>query len=287
MKTTDKKAIIYDNSCPMCAMYTEGFTRWGILKKENRVAFAELDTQQFIAQLDPERSRDEIPLVDLEGGKTIYGLDALLFMLSEKIPALTYIFRVQPVYWFFKKLYKLISFNRRVIVGGRYKKEKIDCAPHFNLKYRVVFMLFAAAFATWITYLFGEAVATANGTNLLPAWTAHAGWFAVAACSAGWLLHGLVAAAILKGETRIEYFGQMAVLQIIGVAPLIIAIAFQNTAVYVAAGAAVFSVLVSMALMTWQHLRRMKNNGWSAGWTLTWAGTLLASIAAVALTGRN
>jgi predicted DCC family thiol-disulfide oxidoreductase YuxK len=70
------KAILYDHNCPMCALYTKGFVKWQLLDKENRISFAQLDNQIFIERVDWYRARHEIPLVDLQGGQTLYGLES-------------------------------------------------------------------------------------------------------------------------------------------------------------------------------------------------------------------
>lgn len=275
MKTNDDKVIVYDDKCPMCAMYTAGFIRWGIMKKNDRISFSELDCQAFMAGMDPELSRDEIPLVDLNGGKTIYGLDAMLYLLDRKIPFLVRVARMQPFYWFFRRLYKLVSFNRRVIVGGRNHASRFDCTPHFNYKYRLTFVVFAAALASLLSYFFGTAIAAANPGLDFPF---PAGWFSVAACGTGWLLHQATAAAVMKKDRALDYAGHLATLQIMGVAPLLLTILLGRLPSAVVNASAAVAVLVSMALMYTQHRRRMKNNDWRAAWTAAWAGTLLLSI---------
>ena len=36
----ENKVIVYDDSCPMCKIYTYWFVAVGLLKQENRVGFA-------------------------------------------------------------------------------------------------------------------------------------------------------------------------------------------------------------------------------------------------------
>ena len=36
----EDKVIVYDDSCPMCKIYTYWFVAVGLLKQENRVGFA-------------------------------------------------------------------------------------------------------------------------------------------------------------------------------------------------------------------------------------------------------
>jgi len=78
MKATANKVILYDDHCPMCALYTRGFVKWGVLDQQNRVAFTEagrlLNPEAPATQLDALRARHEIPLIDLAGGPTLYGV---------------------------------------------------------------------------------------------------------------------------------------------------------------------------------------------------------------------
>lgn len=277
MKTAATKAIIYDDQCPMCVAYTSGFVKWGVLKKENRVAFSTLHATGYTAQIDPERSRREIPLVDLNGDKTLYGVDALLYLLSQRIPLIKTVGEWKPVYWFVNRLYRLVSFNRRVIVGSRFVETQVDCAPVYNVKYRILFLVFAALVAIGVTALAGNALA---GVLHIPASVSVRN--ALLVCGAGWVLQIATAIGLLRGERRMEYLGHLAVLQIIGVFPLLF-ILFGTTAGSIAA-LAISAVAVSAAVMTWQHFRRMKNNDFSVAWTIGWivslAGTasLLAAV---------
>jgi hypothetical protein len=149
MRTSDKyitvatasqeKAIVYDNNCPMCQLYTQGFVQAQMLKPENRIAFTCLPPA-IAEKIDLERSRHEIPLVDLAGGKTLYGLDSLLFMIGSRLPFLAKIAHFAPFYYFFKVLYALVSYNRRVIIQTPKQTEGFDCAPDFHVGYRLSFI---------------------------------------------------------------------------------------------------------------------------------------------------
>ena len=87
MKTAfPPKAIIYDSECPLCVAYTNAFVQLGVLRKEERISFAELHSQEFLSRIDEQRQGNEIPLVDLNGGKTVYGLDALLTLIGRRWP---------------------------------------------------------------------------------------------------------------------------------------------------------------------------------------------------------
>lgn len=138
---TDHYILVYDDKCPMCAAYTRLFVRTGILSTQGRQSFSTIDTGLF-EKFDIERGKDEIPLVDTVSGKVYYGIDSLLELLNSKIPFVKSAGRFKPVYWFLKKLYKFISFNRKVIVAVKCSNGQFDCSPAFSYKWRSIFLAF-------------------------------------------------------------------------------------------------------------------------------------------------
>ncbi len=139
--------ILYDDSCPMCQLYTQGFVQMNLLQAKNRVGFATA-TETHKASIDLNRARHEIPLLDSKTGATIYGIDALFFIFQTKFPFLTPLFRLPLFHGFWYAIYQVISYNRRLIAGTAAPKQGFDCAPDFNLKYRLCYLVFV--FALWL-----------------------------------------------------------------------------------------------------------------------------------------
>ena len=137
----DQKQIIYDDTCPMCQWYTGAFVKYGFLQEQNRVSFNELNHQNLEEyKLDTNTARHEIPLVDLAGDKPMYGLDSLVYILQSRWPWVGKVMKVKPLRWFFQKLYTLVSYNRRVMAPTTQKATGFDCAPDFNVRYRMFFI---------------------------------------------------------------------------------------------------------------------------------------------------
>ncbi|MCW3084948.1 MAG: hypothetical protein JWP12_2314 [Bacteroidetes bacterium] len=262
MKTTQQKAIIYDNTCPMCQAYTKGFVKFGFLGQQNRIAFAELKDQSFIAQMDLQRSKHEIPLVDLNNGETIYGLDALLFILSGKWPLIGKVIRVKPVYWFFKRFYATVSYNRRIIVPSQKQETLFDCAPDFNLKYRSTFIVFAVLFSSLITWWFGTSTAHYIHTN-------GGGTKMLLIAGSGWALQFISAFFFMKQKT-IDYAGHLATIMIIGVLLLIPGIVLSAITHYRYVLIPLVSVCISSGMMLWQHIKRINHLELNKFWTFFW-----------------
>lgn len=136
---TFSKAIIYDDNCPLCKAYTTAFVQGGFLQNENRISFTEVNMQQF--KIDWQKAKHEIPLVDLKTGEVKYGVDALAEILQQKIFFIKPILNIQLVNWFVKKLYKLISYNRKIIVASTPTASvNFDCTPDFNFFWRWMFI---------------------------------------------------------------------------------------------------------------------------------------------------
>lgn len=230
-----EKVIIYDDSCPLCCWYTDAFVNAGLLKEDNRLSFSQLSNEEILAQLDLERSKDEIPLLDRTGGSTLYGIDSLLEILGHRWPWVRTIAHITPVNWCLRRLYKLVSYNRRVIAATITTEDKFDCKPHFNLFYRLIYILFAVTFGI--------------GTLLAYCWL----YFPPIT----WYLVGIFIAALLIGKLnipikkRINYWGIM--LSPILLAGLILLPTLWYPALKYFMGLPAFFIMTIMLKRRWNH----------------------------------
>lgn len=149
MQNIENKVIVYDDVCPMCRAYTAGFVQLGWLK--HRTGFADAPPG-MLEQLDLDRARHEIPLLDIKTGEVVYGLDALFLILGNRMPFFKPLFRNRFFRAALFQLYQIITFNRRVIAGSKAPSAGFDCAPDVNLFYRWLYIglaAFGAAFIFW------------------------------------------------------------------------------------------------------------------------------------------
>ena len=147
----ENKVIIYDDSCPMCRLYTYWFVAWGFLKPENRIGFASAP-DSITRRVDLDRGRHEIPLFDRSTGETIYGLRAMTFILEERSRWMKPVFRTRLFGWMFCPLYEIITYNRRVIAGCKHCGG-YDCAPDLNRFYRSIYLAIVAVVVMCIAVL--------------------------------------------------------------------------------------------------------------------------------------
>ncbi len=133
--------FLYDDACPMCQGYTSVFKD---LKLSDRLAFSKVDgTKQ--PNLDLDRGRHEIPMIDTKTGEVRYGLDAMTTAIAAGIPMLRPIVRNRIFLKALKPLYWLITYNRRVIAGTKPPTEGFDCAPDFHAGWRWAYVVLAVA----------------------------------------------------------------------------------------------------------------------------------------------
>ncbi|MBO0951013.1 hypothetical protein [Fibrella forsythiae] len=136
------KVLIYDTDCPLCRVYTKGLVVAGALPPEARQSNDSATVSQLIGQLDPVRSKHEIPLLDLETGETQYGVDAVLTLLGTVWPRFSQFVRRTVLVDVARKLYAFISYNRRIIVPATTERWHImDLTPDFSVAYRISFLV--------------------------------------------------------------------------------------------------------------------------------------------------
>ncbi|RYD94126.1 MAG: DUF393 domain-containing protein, partial [Sphingobacteriales bacterium] len=118
MKVLSGQVILYDADCPMCGLYTKAFVRAGLLGAEGRVPYQDAPAACAVL-IDTRRAVNEIALVDLRSGTVTYGVQSLFTVLGAALPMLRPLFGFRPFAWAAEKAYRLVSYNRRVIMPLR------------------------------------------------------------------------------------------------------------------------------------------------------------------------
>lgn len=276
MKATDSKVIIYDDNCPLCTAYTSGFIIAGLLKPGNRMSFSDLQDKGIIQKLDLQRSMHEIPLVDMQGGETLYGVDSLTYILKQQMPFIGSIMKQPACNWFFRKLYKLVSYNRRVVALPKANQGGVNVCPDFNVKYRLLFICIAVVIASCVTCWFGTIT-----QNYLPVPLQGEGGFRILLIAgSGWVLQLVLASLLLKSRQAIEYAGHLGVIMVTGVLILIPSIPVGAATSYAYPIIPAWSVFCSSATMLYMHHKRVRHLHLSQAWTVVWFLSLQTTAAA-------
>jgi predicted DCC family thiol-disulfide oxidoreductase YuxK len=197
MDTLANKIIIYDDVCPLCKAYTNGFVQLGWLLPTHRIGFSEA-TELILKQIDRDRARHEIPLYDTQTGETLYGKEALFFIIGEKIPLLKPLFKFNLFKLLIHGLYQIITYNRRIIAGSKPPQNGFDCAPDFNGFYRWLYIGLATIVSLMMNFNFIKNIDNQSITLL------------------GLLMIGIFKGLFLNDfETKTTYFGHLATIFLI------------------------------------------------------------------------
>lgn len=153
MKTLKDHVILYDSDCPMCNLYTKAFVKTGMLDETGR------DTYQCNLKgyptVDPVRAVNEIALVHKATGKVEYGVKSIILILQNSFPMLKSILNSTSVFWIADKLYKFISYNRRLIVpSSSTRNSSFLSDPSFHVGYRIAYLVIAWLVTSLLLHLY-------------------------------------------------------------------------------------------------------------------------------------
>ena len=251
-QTAATKLLIYDDDCPLCQWYTGLFVKYKLLEPSGRIEFSRID-DNMLSLLDVDRGRNEIPLLDTQSGKVLYGIDALLDILGQKMPFVPAIGNLPLVKWFLLKLYKLISYNRKVIVATRCGKGRFDCAPEFNSFYRLLFMTLFFVFNTIMLIPIQEHVLTPVSFYHLDAYQLQYAHLVLVSINC-------TIALFLDRRLCIEYLGQVNMLALVTIL-LLVPLMLINAAV---GASELFNLIYLCGLLLFvikEYFRRMRYAG--------------------------
>jgi hypothetical protein len=268
MKTLKNHTLIYDNQCPMCDLYSKGFTKCGMLDEDGREAFTELSVRNKNL-IDFNRAKNEIALVDHDKNEVVYGLDSLLLIIGNSLPLLEKIARIQPLYWFFQKLYSFISYNRKQIIPSQNDGTEQSCIPDFNLKYRMVYISFVVIFSAYILSEFSVKLNFDLERNFLREFTVCLGQLV-------WQI--LFLKTYLKDKIW-DYLGNMMTVSLIGTLLLIPALMIDFTPVFYLI---YFGIVVLIMLL--EHIRRCRILKLNFLPTISWIVFRITALVVIILT---
>lgn len=268
MKTLKNHTLIYDNECPMCNLYSKGFTKCGMLDENGREAFTELSGKNKNL-IDFNRAKNEIALVDHNKNEVVYGLDSLLLIIGNSFSMLEKIARIKPLYWFFQKLYSFVSYNRKQIIPSPKDDTEQSCIPDFNMKYRMAYISFVVIFSAYILSEFSAKLGFNLERNFLRE-------FAVCIGQIVW--QTLFLKTYLKDKIW-DYLGNMMTVSLIGTLLLIPALMTGFTPFF---NIIYFGIVV--LIMFLEHIRRCRILQLNFLHTISWMLFRITALAIIILT---
>jgi predicted DCC family thiol-disulfide oxidoreductase YuxK len=260
MKTLTGYTLLYDAECPLCSGYTNAFVKTGMLDGKGRVPYQQLDPawQPFV---DTRRAVNEIALLNRQTGEVTYGVNSLVQVLQHSIPLFRILSRTPGFYWMATRAYRLISYNRRLIIPASHERSG-SCPPAFHAGYRALFILLGCFFTAFIL----------NRYSLLLQPYLEAGSFGreLLVCAGQLAWQGGIVFLLLRRRVA-DYLGNLITISIAG-AVLLAVLLLVDTVVKVSALVALgwFGLVVTLMLL--EHVRRVKLlrlTGWeSVSWVV-------------------
>jgi len=272
MNTAEDRITVYDGNCRFCKGVITTLTRWKWIDISKTEAYYDMAPDKQ-SKIDLQHFRSEMAIIDMNGGRTLYGLEGVLYSVGYRFPFLRKIKREGFIFPFLNFLYKNIAWNRYVIMTPA-SPIKCDCEPPLNKFYRLSLFSFCVMVAIIISALKGLAL----GKHLLvipdPVFSVTMGLLIV---GTGWMLQLLIARIALRGEMFYDYLGHIGIIMLTGVTVLIPALALfwlPDVFFYSILG---ISVLISSIVMFRMHYKRVAAIGLSQKWTLLWAVSLFST----------
>ena len=259
MKTLKNHTLLYDEECPMCNLYTSEFIKTKMLDSDGRKSFTTITSSEQIF-IDVERAKNEIALVDNENKKVFYGIESLLKVIGNSYPCMESIGNLKSVNFMLNKLYKFISYNRKVIAPSKIVSEKgLECIPTFNIKYRLSYIVFATLFTAIILLQYSQII------MLLPKAT----FVRELLLAVGQIAFQYLFLQKLSKQSQLEYIGNLVTVSVIGsliLTPVLVLSQFVHLNEYLILGW--FGLTVNV--MIYEHYRRIKLLQLPKTLTFTW-----------------
>lgn len=221
----------------------------------NRIGNGQLTNTVLLNQIDRKRAKHEIPLIDLNGGQTLYGVDTWTYAFGQKSQLIYKLISTTGIRLILQKLYAFISFNRRIIITsapGRW--QLLDLTPDFRLDYRLTFVLLVFGLA-------GALFGTINGSTgpvatLLASQMLLACLFLVITRTGNYL------------ETLLDYAGHLGMSLLLGGLVVQLGLGIDSSSV----------VLIGYALAIGQHFIRVYRLGLNPWLSVGYTGLILVTL---------
>lgn len=255
--------LLIDKNCPMCNIYGKTFKKFNMLDQESITPY-QMVGESLTSHIDMHRAQNEVALHNTLTGKTIYGLDSMIEIFSQRKKWIKKPLQFPIIYLPLMQLYKFITYNRKVIAGN-IKSPLTDrqCEPDFNYFYRTLFILFSAIFTGLILHRYNNHI------------TSHLGfttpWFLEYLISFGQIAWQMVMIVFWSRSHSWDYLGNMSAVSTLG-ALLLLPLLFINTYVDVHGLFFLAYFILIISIMLWEHLRRCKNLEIGYLPTISWLG---------------
>ena len=263
--------LLIDQDCPMCDAYGAGFTKFGMVDVQTVCPYQQVDNT-LAHQIDMNRARSEIALFDETTAQTVYGIDAMIAIMTHGLPGIKRLLHRRWLYVPLRTLYRFISYNRKVIYPAAPRSGQRDCTPPLHRAYRWLYISLVALFTGLVLNRYA-ALMTAEW-NLVPS-----SWREYAVCFGQVLWQGAVILAV-DPRKSLAYLGNMSTVSLGGailLLPLLLLAAWISVPPLMLLG--YFVVVVGGMLL--EHLRRCRLLGLPWVVTGSWVAFRTAVLALI------
>ena len=258
MKTLQNHVILFDEECPMCAVYTKAFVQTGMLTANGRESYQKVPAE-ICPLIDRQRAANEIALVNTETGEVSYGINSLFKVIGSSMPVFRPLFAFKPFLYIMAKLYAFVAYNRKVIIPAKAKVNSIQ--PTFKVLYRMAYLLFTWLGTSYILTAYAHLL-----TDYVPLGGAYREYFI---CGGQMIFQGIIIYCYKKKKLW-DYLGNMMTISFAGSILLTLGLIVDQM-VHLHPAVYIIYFLMVAGLMFLEHIRRSRllELGWLM--TITWA----------------
>lgn len=242
--------LLIDKHCPMCVGYSKVFTSLHMLERDGIAPYQNIE-DEHTQHIDMHRAQNEIALYNTATKETTYGLDAMIHIVTQGNRFFKAIFQAPLIYWPLKMLYKLITYNRKVIVGGvSYHSGERSCNPDHNSFFRSLFIVLTALVTGLVLNAYFKQVSALLGYETP--------WYVEYIICFGQVLWQGVFMTIHAPTKRWDYLGNMSAVSMMG-ALLLMPLVLLNSMIGLPVYALPSYFILVVTIMLLDHLRRSKS----------------------------
>lgn len=260
MRTLTNQKLLLDADCPMCRLYGQVFEHTQMIARGTCYPYQTADTS-VCEPIDMARARNEIALLNTQTQTVVYGVDAFRAILSHSFPKIQYLIDPLLLRWFWQKLYRFVSTNRKVIAPSAIVPHRLDCRPDLNVKYRIAYLLTTVLITAGVLSAFCKPIYAGMG------WQAGMG-LEVAVCGGQVLWQGVWLRKYSLNK-YFDYLCNMMTVSLVG-ALLLLPLSWLGHLVAWPFGGWVLAFAIVLGLMFLEHLRRCHLLGLGSWPTVSW-----------------
>ncbi len=263
MKSLENKLIIYDSNCKVCSSLRDVVLKFTSIPEIKIKAFKDLNPE-LTSNVDPQKFKNVMALIDTTGGETIYGAEGVAHIFASEYRLANFLFRSKTIFQIFNFIYKTQAYSRYIIATPK-SNFKCDCFPDRILMYRISFIAITLMLSVFLTVMFGMSLKN----FFIGISTGEAAMQMLLMAGSGWILQ-IVLAIIMLREKALDYVGHLGSIMVVGLLILVPWMLFHAITGIVNPYLPALSVIFSSALMLYLHIHRVRYLELSQGWTVSW-----------------